>query len=100
MLRPVSRSPDSERAIDSGPIRRLVDEVFKARLAHLDQVLLDEFRALARAVLPVLDRAFPLENRPAVVAVHGKARENGAEVDIAVAKRSEAPGAVRPVSEA
>jgi hypothetical protein len=36
---PASRSLDSERTIDGGPIGRLVDEVFEARLAHLDQVL-------------------------------------------------------------
>src|SRR5262249_30208274 len=93
-------SLDSERPVDGGAIGPLVDEVFEGRRAHLDQVLLDEFGALARAVLPVLDRAFPLEHRPAVVTVDGETREDGAEVDVAVAEGAEAPGAVGPVREA
>src|SRR5689334_9064936 len=100
ILLALARSLYSERAIDGGPIGPLVDEVFEGRLAHLDQVLLDELGAFAGAVLPVLDRAFPLEHRPAGVSIDGKAGENGAEVDIAVAERPEAPGAVGPVREA
>ena len=44
--------------------------------------------------------AFPFEHRPAGVVVDGELGEDGAEVDVAVAGRPEAPGAVRPVGEA
>jgi hypothetical protein len=86
---------DSERTIDGGFVRPLIDKILETRLARLDQGLLDELGAHARSVLSILDRAFPLKDGPAVVSVDGKAGENGAEIDIAVAERAETAGAVR-----
>src|SRR5579864_8875283 len=59
-------------------------------------MLLDEFSALPRAVVAVLDRAFPLEHRPAIISIDGEAGKDRAEIDVAVAKRAEAARAVRP----
>ncbi len=69
-------------------------------LGHPDDVVGDERRALARAVLGVLQAALPLQDRPAVVVVGGEPREDADEVDLAVAQRAEPPGALEPGLEA
>ena len=60
----------------------------------------DEVRPFARAVLGVLQAAFPFHHRPAVKVVLRQLREDAAEIDLAVAERAEAPGAVDPGLEA
>ena len=57
---------------------------------------LDEFGAFARAVFGMLQRAFPFDHGPAVEIVGGHLREDRAEIDLAVAERAEAAGAVDP----
>ena len=59
-------------------------------------MLADESSTFAGAVLRVLDAAFPFEDRPAGIVVQGQPGENGAEVDVAVAGRAEAAGALLP----
>ena len=60
----------------------------------------DELRALARAVLGMLQAALPFQDRPAGVVVAGEPGEDAAEVDVAVAERAEPPGAAQPGLEA
>ena len=63
---------------------------------RLDEVLADEGRALARALLRALHAALPFEHRPAVEAGLGQQREDAFEVDLAVAQRAEAAGPLVP----
>ena len=56
----------------------------------------DEFGAFARAVLGMLEAAFPFDHRPAGEVVGGQLGEDRAEVDLAVAERAEAAGALHP----
>ena len=72
-------------------------EVVERVLGDADDVALDERCALGRALLGMLERALPLEHRPAVVVVLGELREDAAEVDVAVAQRAEAARPVDPV---
>ena len=58
--------------------------------------MLDERRALGRAVLGMLQRALPFEHRPAVVVVLRQLGEDAAEIDLPVAQRAEAAGPVDP----
>src|SRR5262245_11997167 len=96
--------PPSSADAEHAPVRRLVgalaDEVLERGLGHPDEVRGDELGALARAVLGMLQAAFPLQHRPAAVIVAGELGEDGAEIDLAVAERAEAPGAVQPRLEA
>ena len=71
-------------------------EIVERLLGDADDVVLDERRALARAVLGMLQRAFPFEHRPAVVIVLRELGEDAAEIDLAVAQRAEAAGPVDP----
>ncbi len=59
-------------------------------------MILDELRALARAVFGMLQAAFPFQHRPGREPVLGQFREDGAEIDPAVAERAEASGAFDP----
>src|SRR3954468_7944371 len=63
-------------------------------------MIADEGRALARAVLCVLQAAFPFEHRPAVEPDRGQPGEDRLEIDLPVAERAEAAGAVDPGLEA
>src|SRR6185312_8636507 len=65
-------------------------------LGDLDDVLADEGCAFLRALLGVLDAALPFQHGPARVAVLGELAEDRAEVDLAVAQRTEAAGAIDP----
>src|SRR5208337_4425388 len=56
----------------------------------------DELGALARAVLRVLQAAFPFEDGPRRIAVLRHFGKNAAEVDLAVAERAEAPRPLDP----
>ena len=52
--------------------------------------------ALARAVLGMLQAAFPFEHGPGVVVILRQLREDAGEVDLPVAERAEAPGPLDP----
>src|SRR5450755_2108869 len=70
-------------------------KIVEGALGNADDVMLDELRAFARAVLRVLERAFPLQHRPAVEIIGCKLGEDAAEIDLSVAQRAEPP--CRPV---
>src|SRR5687768_767611 len=57
----------------------------------------DERRALCRALLGMLQRAFPFEHRPAFKAILREFRKDGAEIDLSIAQRAEATGTLGPI---
>ena len=59
-----------------------------------------KLRAFARAVFRVLEAALPFQHRPAREVVRRHLGEDRREVDLPVAQRAEAPGAVQPRLEA
>src|SRR6185503_5219614 len=61
-----------------------------------DNVIGNEARAFGGAVFGILEAALPFEHRPAVEIVAGKFREDGLEVDLAVARRAESSGPLYP----
>src|SRR5258705_8144218 len=81
-------------------IRRLVGpgarEIVERLLGHTDDVVGDELRPFAGAVLRMLDAALPLEHRPAGIVVLRELREDRLEVHMTVAQGTEAAGAIEP----
>ena len=75
-------------------------EIVEGACRHLDDVRLDERRALGGTLLAVLDAALPFQHRPAVETVLRQLGEDAAEIDLAVAERAEPAGAVHPGLEA
>jgi hypothetical protein len=73
-------------------------EIVESPLGHADDVAADELRAFAGAVLGMLQAAFPFEHGPAGIIVLRQLREDRAEIDLAVAQRAEAAGAVDPAA--
>src|SRR5688572_24458494 len=71
-------------------------EIIESPLGHADDMIADEGSAFARTFLRMLDAAFPFHDRPALEAVLRELREDGAEIDLAVAQRTEAPRPVDP----
>ncbi len=71
-------------------------EIVEGLFRDADDVCLDEVGAFARTVLRMLQRAFPLEHGPAVEVVGRHLGEDRAEIDLAVAERTEAAGALDP----
>src|SRR5438105_9060664 len=61
--------------------------------------MLDELRAFARTVLRVLERAFPLQHRPAVEIIGCKLGEYAAEIDLSVTQRTKPPCPIDPALE-
>src|SRR5215469_10392211 len=59
-------------------------------------MLADEGRALSGTLLGALHATLPLEHCPAIEPRVGQEREDAFEVDLAVAERAEAPGALVP----
>src|SRR5271170_6684992 len=100
-LRPsiaIVRSPSAqaERARDLLLVDAAAGEVVERLLGHANDVLLDEFGALARAVLGMLQAAFPFEHRPRRIAILRHLGENAAEIDLPVPQRTEATRALDP----
>ncbi len=81
-------------------VHRAAGEIVEGVRRHLDDVRGDEGRAFGRAGHGVLQRAFPFEHRPAVVVVFRKLGEDRREIDLPVAERAEAAGALQPALEA
>src|SRR5262245_21488453 len=67
-------------------VRRARCEIVERLRRRSNHMRADERRAFARAVLGMLQAAFPLEHGPAVVTVLRKLREDAREVDLAVAR--------------
>src|SRR5271157_2115202 len=96
MAMPVSPLAQSERAVDLLLVGRAACEVVERLFGDADDVMLDELGALARAVLRVLEAAFPLEHRPGRIAVLRHLGEDAREIDLPVAERAEAARPVDP----
>ena len=60
---------EAERAAVGGLVAGAAGEILEALLGHLDDVGRDQLGPLARAVLRILQAAFPFEHGPAAVAV-------------------------------
>src|SRR5208283_1313356 len=89
-------SNEPERAIDLLLVDCAAGEIVERLVGDPDDVMLDELGALARAVLGVLQTAFPLEHRPGRIAASRELGEDAVEVDLPVAERAEAAGALDP----
>src|SRR5690606_38128037 len=63
---------------------------------HADDVVANEGGALARAILGMLDAAFPFQHGPAFVVIAGELGEDALEIDLPIADGAEAPGAIEP----
>src|ERR1700722_4369433 len=74
-------------------------KIVEGALSNADDVVLDELRAFARAILGVLERAFPLQHRPAVETIGRKLGEDPAEIHLSVAQRAEPPRPIHPALE-
>ena len=89
-------SAQSECALDLLLVDLAAGEIVERLVGDADDVMLDEFGAFARAVLGVLQAAFPLQHRPGRIAVLRQLGEDAGEVDLAVAERTEAAGPLNP----
>ena len=90
------RSAKPQHPARQGRIAPTVEGV----IGDADDVVGDEAGALASPVLGVLQRAFPFEHCPTRKTVLRELREDRLEVDLPVAERAEAPGALDPRREA
>src|SRR5438445_5928583 len=79
-----------------GLVRARFCEIVERRAGGLNDVPGDERSAFGRALFGALDAAFPFKHGPAVKIVLRELRENAGEVDLAVARRAKAPGAIDP----
>src|SRR5450755_4722766 len=59
-------------------------KIVEGALGNADDVMLDELRTFAGAILRVLERAFPLQHRPAVEIMGCKLGEDAAEIEMSV----------------
>src|SRR5579863_1051371 len=71
-------------------------EIVEHPIGHLDDVARDELRALARRDLRMLEAAFPLVHRPAGEIISGELGKDRLEIDLPVAERAVAAGALEP----
>ncbi len=82
------------------PVRRLIrtaaGKIVESFLGDADDMGGDEFSAFAGAVLRMLQRAFSFDHGPAVEIIGRHLREYGAEIDLAVAERTESARRVPP----
>src|SRR5437870_9726085 len=92
----IARPSQAQHAAQLRRVRLPAGEVVERLLGDADDVAADELGPFRGALLGVLQAALPLEHGPAVVAVLRHLREDGAEVDLPVAERAEAPGPVHP----
>src|SRR6266516_992305 len=89
-------SGDAEHAAIRGLVGAGTGEIVERLLGHTNDVVGDELRPLAGAVLRMLDAALPLEHRPAGIVVLRELREDRLEVHLTVAEGTEAAGAIDP----
>ena len=83
-----------------GIVAGAAGEVVEGSLGDADDVVADKGGTFASAVLRVLQTAFPLQHRPAVESDGRQPREDRLEVDLPVAERAKAAGAIDPGLEA
>src|SRR4051812_20653040 len=89
-------SGDAEHSGVRGEVGAGAGEIVERLFRHANDVVGDELRAFAGAVLRVLDAALPLEHRPTGIVVLRELREYRLEVHLPVAERTESPGAIDP----
>src|SRR5579862_8567649 len=84
-----------QRAIDRGiGMRRR--EVIEDAVGHLDNMVGNELRAVLGGDFRMLQAALPFVHRPALEIVRRQSGKDAAEVDLPVAERSVAAGALQP----
>src|SRR5271165_94865 len=71
-------------------------EIVKDAISHFDDMIGDELSALARGDFGMLQTAFPFVHRPSREIVGGELGKDRFEINLAVAKRPVAPGALKP----
>src|SRR5882672_11993647 len=91
---------DAQHLLVRGRVHAAAGKVVKRALGHADDVVGDERRTFARAVLRVLDAALPFQHGPAGVVVGRHLREDRGEVDLPVSERTEPARALEPGLEA
>src|SRR5213083_2050084 len=89
-------SGDAEHPAIRGEVGAGAGEIVERLLGHTDDVVGDEFRPFAGAVLRMLDAALPFEHRPAGIVVLRELREDRLEVHLTVAERTEPAGTIDP----
>src|SRR5712672_1979853 len=87
---------DAEHAAIRGLVGAGAGEIVERLLGHPDDVVGDELRTFAGAVLRMLDATLPLEHRPAGIVVLCELREDRLEVHLTVAQGTEPAGAIDP----
>src|SRR5438552_9034028 len=89
-------SGDAEHAPIGGHVGAGTGEIVERLFRDPDDMIGDELRPFARAILGVLETAFPLQHRPAGIIVLGELREDRLEVHLTVAQRTEPSGPLGP----
>src|SRR5213593_1224850 len=89
-------SGDAEHPAIRGLVGAGAGEIVERLVRHPDDVVGNELRPFAGAVLRMLDAALPLEHRPAGIIVLRELREDRLEVHLTVAQRTEPAGAIDP----
>src|SRR5213593_3486955 len=89
-------SGDAEHPAIRGLVGAGAGEIVERLFRHTDDVVGDELRPFAGAVLRVLEAALPLEHRPAGIVVLRQLREDRLEVHLTVAQGTEPAGAIDP----
>ena len=87
---------DAEQFEIGGSIGARGGEIVERVVGHLDDMVGDEFRAIARCGLRILQTALPLVNRPTGKIIGGELGENRPEIDLPVSERAVATGALQP----
>jgi hypothetical protein len=95
-----SGSDEAQCPSDLRLVAGAAGEVVEGSPGDADDVVADKGSAFARAVLGVFQTAFPLQHRPAVESDGGEPREDRLEVNLSVAERAKAAGAIDPRLEA
>src|SRR6476646_9839344 len=94
------RSNETQCPSDLRIVAAAAGEVVDGSLGDADDVVADKAGALARAVLCIFQTAFPFQHRPAVEPDGRQPREDRLEVNLSVAERAKAAGAIDPGLEA
>src|SRR5881398_506277 len=89
-------SGDAAHAPIGGHVGAGTGEIVERLFRDPDDMIGDELRPFARAILGVLETAFPLQHRPAGIIVLGELGEDRLEVHLAVAQRTEPSGPINP----
>ena len=87
---------EPENPAVGGEVGFATGKVIEGPFSDFDDVIFDERRALACALLGMLETAFPFQHGPAVEPVLRQLAEDTAEVDLPVAERAEPSGPIDP----